>query len=749
MTFFQMSTPMAPSGRPPLPLISSLTTGLAASVHKPIASVLVLACATVVGTPAWAQAPGAAPTDATGRLAPVVVTGTREALPWADVPQATGVVDAATIRRVPPAHPGQLIQQVPGAAVAVTNGEGHTTAIRQPFTTSPVYLFLEDGLPIRPTGFFNHNALYEVNLPQAGGVEVVRGPGTALYGSDAIGGIVNVLTPEPTGKAGMSARGEAGQNGWGRVLLSGNTALGDWGAGRLDLNRTHAGGWRDGTQYDRTSGTLRWDASVGANATLRHVLAFSNIDQQTGANSPLPLADYLGRPTLNLRSIAYRQVDALRLSSAYERDLGAGALLSVTPYVRDNRMTLLASFSLPSDPTVYTVSNRSAGVATKWRQDFGGPWKPRLIAGLDADVSPGERLEHRLSTTSTGSGASRQYTAYTVGSRVYDYDVTATMLSPYLHVEASPLQQLRLTAGLRRDHLSYDFSNRITEAVVQGAAGAFYGQVQRDGQSFAAWSPKWAAHWTLDPANTVWLGVSHGFRAPSEGQLFRPSVASSAATAQALAQAAASLRPIKADQVELGWRQLTPDWRIELVVYELTKRDDLVAQKDPVTNVSVNVNAGRTEHRGVELGLGWALGAGWRLDTAASYARHTYAQWVTDTSSGRVDYSGKEMEAAPRIMASTRLGWVGASGGFVQLEWVRLGSYFLEATNSAAYAKYPGHDLFHLSAGLPLTRQVSAFARLFNLSDKRWADSAQVSSSTAVYSPGLPRTLTAGLEARW
>lgn len=711
---------------------------------------MVLSGLTLGTSMTWAQTSTTAPLASAGTLAPVIVTGTREAVPWAEVPQATTAIEGAQIRRVPPSHPAQLIQQVPGASVAVTNGEGHTTAIRQPFTTAPVYLFLEDGLPIRPTGFFNHNALYEVNLPQAGGVEVVRGPGTALYGSDAIGGIVNVLTPEPTGALGFSLRGEAGQNGWGRLLLSGNTAQTDWGAGRLDLNRTHSSGWREGTAYDRTSGTLRWDSAIGANATLKNVLAFSNIDQQTGANSPLPLADYLSRPTLNFRSIAFRQVDALRLSSAYERDLGSGALLSVTPYLRDNKMTLLASFSLPTtDPTLYTVSNRSAGVATKWRQDFAGAWKPRLIAGLDADVSPGERIEHRLSTTSSGSGASRQYTAYTVGSRVYDYEVTATSLSPYLHFEVSPLDRLRLTAGLRHDHLSYDFSNRISDGVIQGAASAFYGQVQSDGQSFSAWSPKWAAHWTIDPANTVWVGVSHGFRAPSEGQLFRPSVATSAATAQTLAQAAASLRPIKAEQVELGWRQVTSDWRLELVVYDLSKRDDLVSQKDPVSNVSVNVNAGRTEHRGIEMGLGWSLGAGWRFDTAASYARHTYANWVTDTSSGRVDYSGKEMEGAPRVMASTRLGWTGESGRFVQLEWVRLGSYFLEATNASTYARYPGHDLLHLSAGWPLTRQVSAFARLFNLTDKRWADSAQVSSSTAVYSPGLPRTLSAGLEARW
>lgn len=62
----------------------------------------------------------------------------------------------------------------------MTNGEGHTTAIRQRFTTAPLYLFLEDGLPIRAAGFFNHNALYEINLPMAGRVGVIRAPAARL-----------------------------------------------------------------------------------------------------------------------------------------------------------------------------------------------------------------------------------------------------------------------------------------------------------------------------------------------------------------------------------------------------------------------------------------------------------------------------------------------------------------------------------------------------------------------------------------
>ena len=151
---------------------------------------------------AWGQAESPAPAAGeVTRLPEVTVTGTREHEPLRETPAAVGIIPGETIRQDRPIHPNQIISQVPGAAVAVTNGEGHTTAIRQPFTTAPVYLFLEDGIPTRSTGFFNHNALYEINIPQSGGIEVTRGPGTALYGSDAIGGIVNVLTRVPPAEA--------------------------------------------------------------------------------------------------------------------------------------------------------------------------------------------------------------------------------------------------------------------------------------------------------------------------------------------------------------------------------------------------------------------------------------------------------------------------------------------------------------------------------------------------------------------
>jgi outer membrane receptor for ferrienterochelin and colicin len=50
------------------------------------------------------------------------------------------------------------------------------------------FLLLEDGIAVRPTGFCNVNELFELPSEQAEAIEVIRGPASALYGSNAVHG---------------------------------------------------------------------------------------------------------------------------------------------------------------------------------------------------------------------------------------------------------------------------------------------------------------------------------------------------------------------------------------------------------------------------------------------------------------------------------------------------------------------------------------------------------------------------------
>ena len=168
-------------------------------------------------------------------------------------------IHSEDINFVSPAHPSEALNRISGVHINNLSGEGHMTSIRQPISTKGVNLFLEDGVPTRPTGLFNHNALYEINIPQADRIEVIKGPGSALYGSDSIGGIINSITKSsPTNKE-FEINPETGADGWNRLLATIGSPLSKTLGYRFDLNITDNEGFRDEAKDRRNASTLRFD----------------------------------------------------------------------------------------------------------------------------------------------------------------------------------------------------------------------------------------------------------------------------------------------------------------------------------------------------------------------------------------------------------------------------------------------------------------------------------------------------------
>lgn len=662
----------------------------------------------------------------------VTVTGTREAQKISESAATVNVIREEEIAATRPAHPGEIMRKIPGVWVNVTSGEGHQTSIRQPLTTNPVYLYLEDGIPTRSTGFFNHNALYEINLPQAGGIEVIKGPATALYGSDAIGGIINVLSRPAPDAPEFEANTEFGEHGWKRLLLTGGSGGDTWGI-RPSVNITHTDGWRDATGYDRRSFSMRWDQALGNDATLKTLFSTADIDQQAAGSTRLREVDYKHHPTLNYIPISYREVKAARLSSAYEQSFGP-ALVSITPYLRYNEMSQLPNY-IGTPNQINTSRNHSYGVLAKYRRDF-EPLRTRLIVGVDIDRSPGSYVERAISATSvTLPSGARQYTAYTVGGKSYDYDVTYTGVAPYVHGEFSPLERLRVTAGLRYDRIDYDYDNQLS-VVTTGSKR----RPPSTSVDFSHVSPKLGATWQLNASDSIYASYAEGFRAPSESQLFR----------QGASEDTVGLEPIEARNYELGLRGRVGRLDYTVALFDLRKTNDVLGFRSD-TGETTAVNNGETSHRGVELGLTAALLDNLRLSGAFTYAEHRYEDWVAVVSGVNRDFSGNEMESAPRVLSNITLdytpGWL--NGGALGLEWFHLGSYRMDQANTPGQ-KYDGHDLVNLRGSYFASREWELYGRLMNVTDERYAEAAAYSTANGrEFAPGMPRTAYLGVVYHW
>ena len=171
---------------------------------------LVAGALSAQGDTSPAPAPKAKTDSASQRLGAVTITATRRATDVQQVPAAVSVLDAQMIRERTPNNAADLLRELPGMDVVGTGPNQVRPSIRG--QRGQRILLMQDGLRLnnsrRQQDFGELPALVDVG--QIERVEIVRGPSSVLYGSDAIGGVINLITraPRPTGRNTVS--GQAG-----------------------------------------------------------------------------------------------------------------------------------------------------------------------------------------------------------------------------------------------------------------------------------------------------------------------------------------------------------------------------------------------------------------------------------------------------------------------------------------------------------------------------------------------------------
>ncbi len=162
----------------------------------------------MVATPVMAEPPPAA-----GEMDDLVVTATRLATPRGELASSVTVITAADIQRKQFRSVPQALRSVPGLHVVQSGGPGQQTSVFMRGANSNHTLVLIDGIeasdPSSPNGAVDFSNLWLDNIER---IEVVRGPQSTLYGSDAIGGVIQITTRRGAGKLHGAAKAEGGSD---------------------------------------------------------------------------------------------------------------------------------------------------------------------------------------------------------------------------------------------------------------------------------------------------------------------------------------------------------------------------------------------------------------------------------------------------------------------------------------------------------------------------------------------------------
>jgi vitamin B12 transporter len=154
------------------------------------------------------------------RLDPVVVTGTQIAVPMSELPSAITVIDREEIDSRQATDVQQLLRTVPGLNVTQSGSRGGLTSVFPRGGNANFNLVLVDGVPVNDAGGgYDFSDLTTDNIER---IEVIRGPQSALYGSNAIGSVIQLFTRRGRGPL----QGEASLSGGSFNTVEGHGTIG-------------------------------------------------------------------------------------------------------------------------------------------------------------------------------------------------------------------------------------------------------------------------------------------------------------------------------------------------------------------------------------------------------------------------------------------------------------------------------------------------------------------------------------------
>ena len=654
----------------------------------------------------------AMPVAAQERLEPVNVWGDRAETD----PGSLAVLDNAEIADTLADHPAEILNKLPGVNIQMNSGQEHLIAIRSPVLTGGAgqgsFLIMENGVPVRSPAFGNVNSLFEPHHEVASAIEVVRGPGSAKYGSNAVHGLVNVILPD----VGAGSETVASYGTLGRWRTDVTLDQGEHWLAAVSIQKDT--GWRDNTGVDQQKLTLVGDWALGGWDTTGWLTA-SNLNQETAGF--IQGADAYKDEDIaksNPNPEAYRDAWSARAGARLSRELGGGTL-TLTPYAHTQAM-IFAQHFLPNGG-VEKNGSTGGGVMARFQREVSEAVTWRV--GADVDVASGWLKEIQPEPFGFFPGDAR----FPQGKH-YDYTVDTLTGALWGELDYALTDDMRLLAGLRAETHEYDYSTDVAP----GINGRFNVPADRT-DNFDLLTPKLGLIWSVADATDLYANYARGERAPQASDLYR---------LQSL-QVAGEVEEETLDSVEIGARGSALDGRLvyDVAAYWMEKENFFFRDSD-----GLNVPNGSTEHAGIEASAALELTTALSVSGSASWSDQTYTFDRITSSGTETIQDGNEIDTAPEWLANVSLDWQATEAIKLSLNVDHVGEYFVDPANTTVY---PGHTVLGARGAWVFAEGTEVFLIVRNLTDERYADRADLAFGNDRYFPGEPINATLGMRKKF
>ncbi len=541
----------------------------------------------------------------------VIVSGNREVQKRTEVPVAIDVISKTQINDTKASRLDMLVNKVPGVFMVDLGNEQHSMSVRQPLGYNSIFLYLEDGIPIRAIGDFNHNALIEINQASLQRIEVIKGPASSLYGSDAIGGALNFITQSPSPFLSGKVQVEGGTRGYKRTDFSiSNTykKLGIYlGGYYADQNQNKD----EHNNFNKAALTFRADYDFNDKTKLTTVADYINYntDQKGGLDS----AHFYNEDYLSFYRFTYRKVNALRLRSTLSKKWNDNNHTGFTLFYHHSAIGQNPFYSIADNPE--NASKAKGQINVDAFDSYGAivqhtmklnSIRSKWITGISADFSPATYNATFINIHKTADGVYDRYQE--TDSLLTDYQVGLLNTALYTQLEYNPFKKFRTVLAASYDRLDYNFNNHLLPGAYSGAPDAI--------NHFDHFTPKLGFTYDFGNNRGIYANYSVGFAPPDITDLYK-------------GVQVPVLQPSTYKNYEIGgWLAFADNkGSAELSLYQLNGKNEIVNTR--LSDGSyINENAGATSHKGIELNIKYAPVKDINFRIGGTVARHEYVDYV-------------------------------------------------------------------------------------------------------------------------
>jgi iron complex outermembrane receptor protein len=673
------------------------------------------------------------------QLQPFVITANRETSLRTQSPIAISRLSPRLIDESKASMAYELLNKTPGVIMPSYNNEQHGMSIRQPMGTSAYYLYMEDGVPIRPLGIFNHNALLEINQFAISSIEVVKGPVSSIYGPEAVGGAVNFIMQRPTLVPTVKVGVQADNWGFRRVQFGAGGKIKRFGFYIGGLSSKQTNSWMAASDYDKTSVNARLEYNFSDKTRLIGNFIYGKYYSQMSGS--VDSAMFYSKNYASTSDFTYRKSDAYRSRLTLEQDWNNHSKSFITFFQRNNKHGQNPSYGIRWTPGATTArgeinSNNfeSYGFIAQHSQKFDF-LNSRLIIGGVLDISKNDYWSYRIDLFAKLDPTNRFVEKYTIDRErpdlpISNYNGDIKNYAGYVQYDFSPLTNLRFSVGGRYDVMDLDYTNNVNNTS---------GNI-----TYERFTPKVGVTYDLGKGRGLYINYAQGFSPASLTAIFRPRPNTNPV------EFYTNLSPAYFNNYEIGgWASfLNNKVYVDISLYQMNGRNELLNIRQPDNSFDYQ-SAGKTLHRGIEFGLTAKPNEQFWFRFGGTCALHRFEDFEVSKNPADkyTNLKGFEMPFSPRWSWNTEFTYYpkGLKNFRTSIEWQYVSGWYQNQINTV---RYEGYNLLNYRVGYKW-KAVEVYANIMNITDALFANSASRGNNAAdrtTYNPGAPRTFVFGIQ---